>query len=104
MTGATGKWLAALAACGVIAGCSSSDGGAPPGTGSTASASTVKLVQSPWDASRINVAIAKILLSEQMGMTVEVTEIDEFKQWDPIAAGDQHASLEVWPSGHAADM
>jgi glycine betaine/proline transport system substrate-binding protein len=64
----------------------------------------VKLVQSPWDASRINVAVAQILLTEQMGMTVQVTEIDEFKQWDPIAAGDEHASLEVWPSGHAQDM
>jgi glycine betaine/proline transport system substrate-binding protein len=102
-----GTALVLIGAIGV-GGCSSSSGGGGPAPaadgGATASSTTVKLVQSPWDASRINVAIAKLLLTEQMGMTVQVTEIDEFQQWDPLASGAQDASLEVWPSGHAADI
>jgi glycine betaine/proline transport system substrate-binding protein len=82
------------------ASCSSSGETGPPPDAST----TIRLVQSPWNASRLNVAVAAILLREQLGLHVEVTEIDEFKQWAPIAAGEQHASLEVWPSGHVADM
>lgn len=65
---------------------------------------TIKLAQSPWDASRINVEIARVLLTEQMGYAVDVTEIDEFSQWDAIASGSLHASLEVWPSGHRDDI
>jgi glycine betaine/proline transport system substrate-binding protein len=64
----------------------------------------VNLVACPWDASRINAAIAKILLTEQMGMSAQVTEIDEYKLWDQIASGEQHAALELWPSGHADDI
>jgi glycine betaine/proline transport system substrate-binding protein len=101
--GAAGAAMIALA---LTAACSSST--APPsgdvGDAGTTTSSVVKLVTSPWDASRINVAIAQILLTEQMGMTVQVTELDEFKQWDPLSTGDQHASLEVWPSGHAEDL
>jgi glycine betaine/proline transport system substrate-binding protein len=65
---------------------------------------TIKLARNPWDASRINVAIAQTLLTEQLHANVEVTDIDEFKQWDAIASGDLHASLEVWPSGHKAEL
>src|SRR5262249_49698236 len=68
------------------------------------SVTTIKLAQSPWDASRINVEIARVLLEEQMGYQVEVTELDEYSQWPPIAAGALRASLEVWPSGHHADV
>jgi glycine betaine/proline transport system substrate-binding protein len=39
-----------------------------------------------------------------MGMTATITEIDEYKQWDPIAGGQQDVSLEVWPSGHVQDV
>src|SRR5207249_3991155 len=65
---------------------------------------TIKLIQSPWDASRINVAIAQIILTEKMGMNVLVDDVDEYKQWDRIASGESHASLEVWPSGHMDDV
>ena len=33
--------------------------------------------------------------------TVEVTDLDENAQWSAINTGELHASLEVWPSGHA---
>jgi glycine betaine/proline transport system substrate-binding protein len=88
--------LLALAASGMVA--ASCSAGTEP-TPST----KVKLVQNPWDASRLDVAIADILLTEQLGMTVTVTELGEYAQWAYLASGDEHACLEVWPSGHIED-
>lgn len=86
----------------------SSSGPAPAESGGGADAATattvVRIVQNPWDASRLDATIAQIILQEQMGMTVQVTELDEYKQWDPIANGEQDVSLEVWPSGHVDDV
>jgi len=65
---------------------------------------TLKLASNPWSASQLNVAIAKVLLEEQLGYTVEIVEIDENAQWPALASGDLHASLEVWPSGHASNV
>lgn len=64
----------------------------------------IKLAENPWSASRINVAVAKIILEEELGFPVEVVTIDENAQWAAIASGDIHASLEVWPSGHAENI
>ncbi len=61
---------------------------------------TIKLIANPWNGSAANVAVAKQLL-EQIGYDVEVTDLDENAQWSAINTGDLHASLEVWPSGHA---
>ena len=65
---------------------------------------TVKLAENPWSGSQVNVAVAKILLEEEMGYPVEVVTIDENAQWPALASGDLHASLEVWPSGHADNI
>jgi glycine betaine/proline transport system substrate-binding protein len=65
---------------------------------------TIKLAENPWSASALNVAVARILLEEQLGYSVEVVTIGESAQWPAIAAGDLHASLEVWPSGHAENV
>jgi glycine betaine/proline transport system substrate-binding protein len=64
----------------------------------------IKLVENNWTASRININVAKILLEEQLGYTVETVAIDENAQWPALAAGDVSASLEVWPSGHAENI
>jgi glycine betaine/proline transport system substrate-binding protein len=64
----------------------------------------IKLAENPWSASALNVAVARILLEEQLGYTVEVVTIGESAQWPPLASGELHASLEVWPSGHADNM
>ena len=61
---------------------------------------TVQLIANPWNGSAANIAVAKQLL-EHIGYTVEVTDLDENAQWSAINTGDRHASLEVWPSGHA---
>ena len=61
---------------------------------------TIQLIANPWNGSAANIAVAKQLL-EHIGYTVEVTDLDENAQWSAINTGDLHASLEVWPSGHA---
>jgi glycine betaine/proline transport system substrate-binding protein len=65
---------------------------------------TIKLAANPWTASELNVAVARILLESQLGYNVEVVSIDENAQWPALASGDLSASLEVWPSGHAANV
>lgn len=64
----------------------------------------IKLAENPWSASALNVAVARILLEEELGYPVEVVTIGESAQWPALAAGDIHASLEVWPSGHAENV
>ena len=75
----------------LAAGCGgSSDGGA-----------TITLIENPWPASELNVAVAKIIIEKEFGNPVEIIALDENAQWDALAAGDADASLEVWPSGHS---
>ncbi len=59
------------------------------------------LVENPWPASELNVAVAKIIIEAELGNPVEIVALDENAQWDALAAGDVDASLEVWPSGHS---
>jgi len=61
---------------------------------------TISLVENPWPASELNVAVAKIIIEKELGNPVEIVALDENAQWDALAAGDVDASLEVWPSGH----
>ena len=73
------------------------------GGGSTSE--TITLVENPWPASELNVAVAKILLEQQLGYeNVETVALEESAQWDALAAGDADAVLEVWPSGHATNI
>lgn len=65
---------------------------------------TIKLAENPWSASQVNVAVAKTIIEEQLGYPVEIVTIDENAQWSALASGDLHASLEVWPSGHAENI
>jgi glycine betaine/proline transport system substrate-binding protein len=65
---------------------------------------TLKLAVNPWSASELNVAVATNLLQNELGYTVEQVAVAEQAQWPAIAAGDLHASLEVWPSGHMANV
>ncbi len=65
---------------------------------------TIRLVENPWSGSQVNVAVAKILIEEQLGYPVEIVTLDENAQWPALASGDLHASLEVWLSGHADNV
>jgi glycine betaine/proline transport system substrate-binding protein len=65
---------------------------------------TIKLAENPWTGSSVNVNVAKILLEDELGYTVEIVSIDEINQWPGLSNGDLSASLEVWPSGHAENI
>jgi glycine betaine/proline transport system substrate-binding protein len=77
---------------------------AAPAPADEATKPTIKLVENPWSGSAVNVAVARILLQEQLGFPVEVVTLDENAQWAALASGELHASLEVWPSGHAESV
>lgn len=62
------------------------------------------LVENPWTASSLNVNVAKVILENEMDVEVEIILLDESTQWAAIGAGDAHASLEVWPSGHQKNV
>ncbi len=64
---------------------------------------TLKLAVNPWTGSAVNVAVAKILLTDKLGYTVETVDIDENAQFPAMANGDLSATLEIWPSGHGDD-
>lgn len=90
-----------LAACG-----DSDDDENKDDKGSSADTSgkpTITLAYNPWTASELNVNVAKIILEKEIGYPVELVSIGEFEQWDALVAGDIHASLEVWGSGHIED-
>ena len=63
----------------------------------------IVLVQNAWTASALNVAIAKILIEENLGNAVELTAVDENTMFAGLADGDLDACLELWPSGISAD-
>lgn len=80
-------------------------GAQPPAAAPEAAARIpLKLAENPWTGSSINVHVAKILLEEQLGYSVEIVTIDENIQWAGLATGDLSATLEVWPSGHAENI
>jgi glycine betaine/proline transport system substrate-binding protein len=63
----------------------------------------IVLVQNPWTASALNAEVAKILIEENLGNSVEITAIDENTMFAGLAAGDLDSCLEVWPSGVTAE-
>jgi glycine betaine/proline transport system substrate-binding protein len=88
------------AACGEV------DESGGPTDGATelpGSGETVRIAVNPWTGSAVNANVAKVLLEQELGYTVDLTEIDEFAQFPALAGGDLDATLEVWPSGHAED-
>ncbi len=80
------------------------DASGDEGGGNRGDIDTIKLAVNPWNGSAANVAVAKALLEDELGYSVEITELDENAQWAAINTGDLHASLEVWPSGHAQNV
>jgi glycine betaine/proline transport system substrate-binding protein len=95
--------LAAIGAALVFVGTGCGDdetaAGEKPGEGET-----IKIAVNPWTGSAVNANVAKILLERELGYKVELVDIDENSQFPAIASDKLDASLEVWPSGHAADI
>jgi glycine betaine/proline transport system substrate-binding protein len=105
--------LIAIALLLVAAGCGGGEEGAqaPKGGGQAASGpegqadrSAIRIAVNPWTGSAVNANVAKIVLERELGLKVQLVEIDEYAQFPALASGDIDASLEVWPSGHAADI
>ena len=65
---------------------------------------TIKIAHNDWLSAELNDAVAKILLEEQLGYTVDLVDAGTSDQWDSIKSGDLHVSLEVWPSGHPTEL
>lgn len=107
-----GRWavVASVAAIAMLAAACSDVADEPSGGTGTGAAevpdntdTTVTLAINAWIGSEANIAVAKKLLEDQLGYTVETVEIDEFAQFPALQSGEVDATLEVWPSGHAKD-
>jgi glycine betaine/proline transport system substrate-binding protein len=98
--------LVLLAACGG----NQKQGRAPVSSGGASSAaerggaSAIRIAVNPWTGSAVNANVAKIILERRLRYRVQLVPIDEYAQFPALAAGDLDATLEVWPSGHAADI
>jgi glycine betaine/proline transport system substrate-binding protein len=101
--GATARTVLAMVVTAVLlaAGCGDDEPTSGPEAGEDV---TLRIAVNPWTGSAVNANVAKILLERELGYTVELVEIDENTQFPAIASGELDASLEVWPSGHAADI
>jgi len=64
---------------------------------------TIVIAVNPWVGAEANANVAKVILENEMGCTVELQEVNESAQFPAMADGDVDATLEVWPSGHAKD-
>ena len=93
-----------MAALALLAASCGSDDDEPSRGQSSGEGVTLRIAVNPWTGSAVNANVAKILLERELGYTVELVEIDENSQFPEIASDRLDASLEVWPSGHAADI
>ena len=69
----------------------------------TPSGDAVTLAVNPWTGSAVNAFVAKTVIECQLGVPVEIIDIDENATWVGLDDGSIDAVLEVWPSGHVAD-
>jgi glycine betaine/proline transport system substrate-binding protein len=88
----------------VIAAATTSSCGGKTTTSTPTTQPTIKLAANPWTGSRVDAAVAQVLLENQLGFRVDIVPTDENMQWVLIADGELQASLEVWPSGHTRDI
>lgn len=106
------RWsLAAGLAVGmlVLAACSDVESSEPTGgsmggvTAAQCGTEPITIAVNPWVGAEANANVAKVLMEQQMGCTVELQEVNESAQFPGMADGSIDATLEVWPSGHAKD-
>ncbi len=62
----------------------------------------IKLVTLPWDSAALDVAVARIILEQKMGYPVELVPSTSNDQFEAVASGAAHASLEVWTTSQPA--
>lgn len=83
----------------VAVGCGSDDKGSSSGDGEA-----ITLAVNPWTGSAVNANVAKVVLESKLGTSTTLLDIDENATWPGLDDGSIDAVLEVWPSGHAADV
>ncbi len=111
----TWRWIAlgavltlALGACSDVEDPEEGDSATGATDGATTEAAqcgseTITIAVNPWTGAAVNAHVAKTVMEQEMGCTVELVDMDEFAQFPALAQGDVDATLEVWPSGHAKD-
>ncbi|OQY43348.1 MAG: hypothetical protein B6242_14840 [Anaerolineaceae bacterium 4572_78] len=57
----------------------------------------IKLAQRDWLGFELDNMLAKIILEEEMGYTVEIIDIEADQQFEILVQGEAHAVLEIWP-------
>jgi glycine betaine/proline transport system substrate-binding protein len=61
---------------------------------------TITLIVNPWTASRLNAEVAKVIIENELGYPVRITEVNENDaMFTGMADGTLDAVLEIWPSG-----
>jgi glycine betaine/proline transport system substrate-binding protein len=80
------------------------DGDGQGGAAEAIDRSAIRIAVNPWTGSAVNANVAKVILEQELGQRVQLVNIDENAQFPALASGDLDATLEVWPSGHAADI
>lgn len=74
------------------------------GDGEATTEGSVSLVANPWPGSYANAHVASIIIESELGVDVEIVEIDENAQWAGLDDGTLDAVLEIWPSGHQDNL
>ena len=93
----------ALAACSDVSSSEPAGGGTTAANVAQCGSEPITLAVNPWVGAEANANVAKVLMEEQMGCTVELQDVNEKAQFPGMADGTIDATLEVWPSGHSTD-
>ena len=64
----------------------------------------IVLGENSWTTALLNTAVAKIILEEEMGYTVEVVAVTGEEQFPLMESGEVHAVLETWPSSRSVEI
>ena len=65
---------------------------------SFAQADTIRLAENDWTGQLVDINLAKVILTEEMGLDVELVFADYTGQWAALATGDLDVAMEIWPS------
>lgn len=85
----------------LVAACGGGTGG--DGTTAPVGGQTINIAVNPWTASALNAEVAKVIIEQELGHTVENVTIDENTMFTGMSDGSLDAALEIWPSGVTED-
>ena len=59
---------------------------------------TIRIAENDWTGQLIDINLAKIVMTEHMGLDVELVFADYTGQWAALATGDLDVAMEIWPA------